>query len=184
MTDEVRYSNGEVKLLRGLLAFGLGLCGCQNAPQAFAPPEQRPQLRELYTSSVVSVGDVGARGHFVQDIDDYVAAGTWSWTRQRPTVRVRVGYNASLKYTIDFALAQRTLKDTGPVNLSFYVNDHLLDRVRYVHAGQLHFEKPVPPEFLRPGATNTVAAEIDKVWVSQDSGARLGFILVRMGLAP
>jgi hypothetical protein len=69
------------------------------------------------------------------------------------------------------------------VTLSFFVNDHLLDRVRYATPDRRHFEKPVPAEWLPPGQDVTLAAEIDKVWTpSQPGAAPLGFILVALGL--
>ena len=37
--------------------------------------------------------------------------------------------NQGLHYTIDFSIAEATLKTTGPVTLTFLVNDHALDSV-------------------------------------------------------
>jgi len=172
------------------LALTAGLSGCQSAPVAFAPPEQRPHFEEWQEqpdlTTLVDVGDASgrARFHIVQDIDQTVNPGGWSWTGRRPTVKIRLGDNTNLKFTMDFAVAAQTFKDTGPVTLSFFVNDHLLDRVRYANPGQKHFEKPVPRQWLTSGMELTLATEIDKVWVSKDDGTRFGFILVRMGLAP
>ena len=90
--------------------------------------------------------------------------------------------NDRVRYVIDFALPEVTFKDTGPVTLSFYVNDHLLDSVHYTHSGDEHFEKPVPPEWIPLSQESTVAAAIDKVWVAPSDGNKLGFVLVRMGL--
>ena len=45
-------------------------------------------------------------------------------------------------------------------------------------------KKAVPEEWLTPGADAMVGAEIDKVWISKEDGARLGFIITRIGLTP
>ena len=130
---------------------------------------------------MVNMTDGDAEAHFVQDISN-VAEGNWRWARQRPTVKLKIRTNENLKFTIDFSIAEVTLKDTGPVNLSFYVNDHLLEKVPYAMPGQMHYEKPVPPEWVEPGKDVTLAAEIDKVWIAKGDGAKLGFILTRIGL--
>ncbi len=88
----------------------------------------------------------------------------------------------ALKYVIDFTLPEVTFKVTGPVTITFLVNDHVLDKVRYTAQGHQHFEKMVPPGWVELGQYAIAGAEIDKVWVSPTDGARLGFILSRIGL--
>jgi hypothetical protein len=127
----------------------------------------------------MSDGDAGTR--IVRDVS-YDPSQSWSWTGRRPTVRLPAGSNQNLRYVIDFTLPQATFKDTGPVTLSFYVNDRLLDRVRYTESGAKHFETPVPPDFVAEDKEATVAAEIDKVWFAKEDGQRLGFILTSIGL--
>jgi hypothetical protein len=164
-------------------AVTVGLCACQNMPEPYAPPAQRPVFAETRPRSerMVNMGDPDAPRRFVQDIFLGEAEAGWRWTNQRPTVKVLVSPSEPLKYAIDFTVPEVTFKDTGPVTLSFYVNDHLLDRVEYTSHGSKHFEKPVPPDWLTP-AEQTLAAEIDKVWMAKEDGSKLGFILVRIGL--
>jgi hypothetical protein len=129
------------------------------------------------------MADADAESHFVQDIDASLQGNTWRWTGKRPTIRLHPNTNQKMVYSIDFALAGPTLEQTGPVTLSFFVNDHLLDRVRYATAGRQRFQKPVPAEWVEPDENVTLAAEIDKVWTPpQPDGAHLGFILVSLGL--
>ena len=82
---------------------------------------------------------------------------------------------------VDFSIAETTLRETGPVTVSVLINGHLFDTLRYTDAGVKHFDKPVPPNFLRARSVNFAALEIDKVWVSKTDGAVLGFILTRAG---
>jgi hypothetical protein len=177
-----------VKLRAALTVLALGCCGCQDLPESYPPPVQRPLFdpdRPRY-STMVNMEDPGADRRFVQDIAGQEAGqgdGGWRWTGQRPTVKVRPESNQGLKLFIDFMLPEVTMKDTGPVTLSFYVNGRVLDRARYTEPGVKHFEKPVPADWVTPGQETIVAAEIDKVWVAKQDGARLGFIVVRMGLA-
>jgi len=167
------------------LTFLLLLCtACQNMPETYAPPEQRPSfenLRPYRVRRVVHMSDADADSYFVKDIANALN-GNWRWTGQRPTVHVLVRTTEDLHYTIDFTIPGVTFEQTGPVALSFYVNDRLLETVRYNSFGPQHFEKPVPPEWIRKDEQNTLAAEIDKIWVSKDDGSRLGFILTSIGL--
>jgi len=157
---------------------------CQNMPDAFAPPVQRQPLEEFRpygSSAIVNMSDEDAKTHFVQDLTS-LEAGTWRWTGQKPTVRLRLLRPENVHYTIDFAIADTTLLATGPVTVSFLVNDRVLDRARYDHAGNQHFEKPVPAGWITAGQDFTAGAEIDKVWISPQNGIKLGMILVRIGL--
>jgi hypothetical protein len=159
------------------------LCGCGNLPEPYAPPAQRPFFEaSTEAARILNMADADAGRHFVQDIDAELQGNTWRWTGKRPTIRLRPNSNQNLMYSIDFAIAGSTLQQTGPVTLSFFVNDHLLDRVRYATPGSRRFQKPVPTEWLEPDENATLAAEIDKVWTSPPpGGARLGFILVSLG---
>ena len=166
------------------LAGMLTSSACQNMPEPFAPPVQRqplPDFRPYRISGIVNMSDVDAQKHFVQDITGLQAA-TWRWTGKRPTVRVTVRSAENLKYTIDFAIVEATLATTGPVTVTFLVNDHVLDHVRYSRAGTQHFEKPIPAGWVTAGQDVTVGAEVDKLWVPADNSPKLGIILVRMGL--
>jgi hypothetical protein len=168
----------------GLLGAMYGLlCGCGNLPEPYAPPAQRPFFEAPPEAvRILDMADADAESHFVQDIDAALQGNTWRWTGKRPTIHLHPNSNQRLVYSIDFALADSTLQQTGPVTLSFFVNDRLLDRVRYAAPGRQRFQKPVPAEWLRANEDATLAAEIDKVWMPPPpGGTRLGFILVSLG---
>lgn len=169
----------------GLLVAMCGfLWGCGNLPEPYAPPAQRPFF-EAPTEAVriLNMADADAESHFVQDIDATLQGNTWRWTGKRPTIRLHPNLNQKLVYAMDFALAESTFQQTGPVILSLFVNDHLLSRARYASPGRRRIEEPIPAAMLRPDEDVTLAAEIDKVWTPpQPGGAPLGFILVALGL--
>jgi hypothetical protein len=169
----------------GLLGAMCGvLFGCGNLPEPYPPPTQRPFFEAPPEAArLLAMGDADAESHFVQDISAELEGNTWRWTGKRPTIRLRPGSSQPLLYSIDFAIAGSTLEQTGPVTLSFFVNDHLVDRVRYATAGRRRFQKPVPAEWLGADDNVTLAAEIDKLWKPpQPGGTPLGFILVALGL--
>jgi len=163
------------------LAF-LTLIACQNIPQAVAPPEQRQPMastRPYRISHVLDLAD-GDTSRVVSDI--LGPAGGFSWTAKRPTIKIRLRGLPHVRYTIDFGIIDATFKDTGPVSITFLVNEHALETVRYTQTGSQHFEKDVPLEWIRRDEDTLISAEIDKVWIAPDDGAKLGFILSRMGL--
>lgn len=130
---------------------------------------------------MLSPGDGSIDSQIVQDIPTGPVE-PWRWVYQHPKVKLRVTKPAGLKYRIEFSIADATLKFTGPVTLRFLVNGTQLGRKRYSAAGEYRWEAPVPPELLRVSEENIIGAEVDKVWVSPSDGARLGFILSRIGL--
>jgi hypothetical protein len=153
-------------------------------PETYAPPEQREpfeNFRPYRITRVVDMSDGDADSHIVSGILP-AGGGQWRWASQRPTVRISVRHVEDLVFTIDFSVADATFKSTGPVTLTFLVNDHELGSEHYTAPGVYHFEKPVPENWLEAGKDATLAAEVDKVWVAPEDGAKLGFILTRIGL--
>ena len=161
------------------------LTACVSQPDIYAPPAQRRPLDQqmlVRKSPMIDLSEPGADKSIVQDIPTGVQASSWRWTGKRPTVRLTLLAAKDLKYHADFAVPDATFKDTGPVTLSFFVNDRLLDKIRYTEPGQKTFDKDIPAGWLQAPGSNTLAMEIDKVWRSKDDGATLGFILSRIGL--
>ncbi|MGA3204211.1 MAG: hypothetical protein ABSF12_17105 [Bryobacteraceae bacterium] len=160
------------------------LSSCQNMPEPYAPPVQRQPFEDArphHMSRIVAMADADSPAHIVADISPGQPA-QWRWTLQKPTVKVVARTNQGLRYVIDFSLPEVTFKVTGPVTMTFLVNDHALDSVRYTASGEYHYEKAVPPNWVEPLKDTMLAASIDKVWVAPTDGAKLGFILTRIGL--
>lgn len=121
--------------------------------------------------------------HFVRDISPDLQGGSWRWTQQEPTLKILLLTTKDLKYSADFTLWDQAMRQTGPVQISFLVNGRTLGSNRYATPGYKHFEKPVPPEWLRTDTETVLAARIDKLYVAEQDQARFGFILSRLGLS-
>jgi hypothetical protein len=152
------------------------LCaGCTRLPESFPPPEQRVALTVPQSGGLgyyLSMADPNADAYLVKDVATE-GPGTWRWVYDHPVLRFLV--------PDVFSLPERTLRETGPVTLTFTVNGKLLDRLRCEKPGEQHYAHDVPPGMLRPGAINLVAIDPDPVWVSKADGGRLGFILSSAG---
>ena len=131
----------------------------------------------------VNLRDAGADSYIVRDISPAVEGSGWRWTGKRPELRFFLDAVDKLTFKAEFAVAEATIKDTGPVTVSVLINGNLLEKVYCAKSGERYVEKPVPAKFLRANAMNLVALEIDKVWIAPDDGAKMGFILSRAGFA-
>ena len=167
------------------LLLALTLTGCINQPQLYAPPVQREPVLDGQApkapKDMLRMSDRDTDAYIIQDIPK---SGTdpWRWTGKRPTVRLAVAETSGLKLVVDYSVVENTLKDTGPVNLTFFVNGQPLATVHEDKKSIKHFEKSVPPEMLKPGVDNALAVEIDKVWIAKQDGAQLGFLIGGIGL--
>jgi hypothetical protein len=160
------------------------LAACETTPASYPVPEQSrlpENARPHQLSKMIDMAYGDSAEHFVKDIAPGEPA-TWRWAYKNPTVKIRLLTNENLRYAIDFSLPNATFKDTGPVTVTFSVNDHALDRIRYDHAGEYHYEKRVPSEWIRVGGDTLVAAEVDKTWIAPRDHKELGLILTRIGL--
>lgn len=169
-----------------ILAVAL-LCGCERYPDSYPPPEQRNPIERANPgpfSMMVEMSSPDADLHIVKDVEPGSTGDLWRWTGQQPTVRVMAVTTDKLKLSCDFALWDEAFKQTGPVEISFTANDHLLEKVRYTSPGTKHFEKPVPVGWLTTDVESTVSARIDKVYTAPADGKKFGFILVRIGFVP
>jgi len=131
--------------------------------------------------SFVGMSDQDADAHILRDVSPVTEGSAWRWTFQRPELRFWVESTTRQKLAADFAIAVEAFKVTGPVMVSFYVNAKLLGKQACPQPGNYHFEKAVPAAWLRTDRITVVAAEVDKIWVSPVDGARLGFVLTRIG---
>ncbi len=127
------------------------------------------------------MGDPNADAYIVRGVSSSAEAGSWRWTRKRAELRFFLDSTAHFNFKSDFSVADSTFQDTGPVTISVFINENLLDTIRCDTAGEKHFEKAVPESFLHAKSVNMAAMEIDKPWVSKTDGAVLGFILTRAG---
>jgi hypothetical protein len=159
------------------------LAACNRLPESFPPPAQRVALFVPKAGALghfVSMSDPNADAYLVQGVADH-GPGTWRWVFDHPVLRFALPEVARVNFAMDFAIPERTMRETGPVTLTIRINGAVLDRPVWDKPGELHYAHAVPPELLRLNAINLVAIDPDPVWVSKADGGRLGFILSRAG---
>jgi len=167
-----------------LLCCVLCLAACDRPPEIYAPPEQRHPVAGFNPGPdalMVEMNQPDANLFIAKDIYGQ-SDPSWRWTAQNPTVQLLVPSTENLKFHTDFAIWDEGFKTTGPVEIAYLVNGRTLDKVRYTMPGVKHFDKPVPADWLSVDRDTTVAMYIDKVNIAPKDGAKLGVILLRLGL--
>jgi hypothetical protein len=179
------YTHSFVGALRLYLLLSICiLTGCANIPDSYAPPVQRKLPAGVSQSTLghfVEMGTPDSDMYIVRGVMESVEASTWRWAHKRAELRFFLDTTQGLNFNADLAMAEATMKETGPVTISVFVNDKLIDSIHYTQPGVKHVLKPVAAELLRAKGMNVVAIEADKVYVSPSDGVALGFILMRAG---
>lgn len=130
---------------------------------------------------MVEMSSPGDSWHIVKDVQSLAVADHSRWTDQQPTVRILAVATDGLRLSVDFSLWPVAMQQTGPVDLSFVVNDRLIERVRYDTPGQKHFETLIPPDCVATDVESSVSVSIDKLYTAPLDGKKFGFILSRIG---
>jgi hypothetical protein len=153
------------------------MAGCTQTPDSYSVPKQILPFRATDTE-FIGAGDPFAQKFFVRDIVPS-DGGPWRWTAAQPELRFILRSAANRRLLFEFVINERTFKDTGPLKISFFVNQHLIGRETYDSPGDKSFEKPVPADWLRVNEETRVTARIENPWQTPDGA--LGILLKRAG---
>lgn len=160
------------------------LGACEPYPDSYPPPQQRrfdPGREARAVGQVIAMESPQVDHYIVGGVLTREAGANWRWTAQRPELRFQLEQTEGLKFFLDLVVAGSTLEVTGPITIRFFIDGKQFGSVRYTDAGEKHFETPVDAKLLKSGEPIIVAAEVDKVFVAGNDGARLGFLLVKAG---
>lgn len=182
----LRYNRGLVSRnpFFPALAAMASLAGCVHTPESYPPPMQRPALPDAEVTpaqTLVSMDAPNAESFFVRDISPALEGGAWRWTNERPELRFLLRSTSNLKAVFEFHVVPATFEKTGPVNVSVFVNGAPIGRINCPKPGAYVFKQPVPSKLLKAGDYNLLAAQLDKVYVSEMDGAKLGVTLYKAG---
>jgi hypothetical protein len=103
------------------------------------------------------------------------------WTLDAPQLKFALKPSVAYAYRVRFYLPGQTFEKTGPVTIRFYINDRLLDQVRYNLPGQQIFREPVPPKWIPSNGFTVVKMEVANPYIAPADGAKLGFLLQSAG---
>ena len=158
------------------------LAGCVQPPHSYPiPPQHDPAAtpERLAYTDYVRAADPGAEGYFVKDIKT-LEAGSFRWTHAAPELRFFLNKIDNRVFRLEFGIHPVIIKDVGSLEMTIYVNGHLLETVRHTTPGAKLFEKAVSASWLLNG-DNLVGIRVHKPWPTADKGVYLGFVFYGAG---
>ena len=129
----------------------------------------------------MSVSSADAYKYFVDDVILCPPRSEFCWTLDAPELKFRLASNRDRVLKVNFKLSGETLKQTGPVVIDYFVNDHFLERVRYIEEGAHSYRHAVPPDWLRTDDYTIFKMQVRNPYVAPADGAKLGVLLVSAG---
>ncbi len=114
-------------------------------------------------------------------LNDIANTGWKRWTGARPAVRCTLPWDGKWLAALDFQVADATLKDTGPITLTFEVNGQKVGSLRCDRAGAYRFRAVLPAALSKEDQELRLDVAIDKPWVSPGDGAKLGVLVTAAG---
>jgi len=126
----------------------------------------------------MTVGKPGASQYVVKGVLVGDAKSRGFWTLDEPELKFLLSSAQHHVFREHFFLPRETLKQTGPLIVDFYVNEHLLDQTRFAQDGDVIYQHDVPVDWLRAGALTTVRMRIHNPYIAPRDGARLGVVLM------
>ena len=164
------------------LAALLALAACSPYPEPFHPPVQRQpldidapaRLRHFFAMS-----EPAASRQIVSGVLPELHDNSWRWTLQRPVFLFSIPTTEGLSLQADLTVPDVSFKQTGPVNITVWVETHQLDVIHFGKDAKILWRKPVPAAWLSTERPVQVTMEIDKMMRSGDQA--WGFIVTSIG---
>jgi hypothetical protein len=129
----------------------------------------------------MTVSSPDAYKYFIDDVVMCPPKSPFCWTLDAPELKFWLSSTRDRVLIVNFKQSSDTLKQTGPLTIDYYVNDHLLERVRYAEEGDHTYRHAVPAAWLRAGDYTVVKMKMENPYVSPADGAKLGVLLVSAG---
>lgn len=175
------------RLAAVLLVAFLSWTGC-STPLFYSPVPKQYKLPDGPDAPVIrdmiDMADPAAEFHLVRDVSRVPEAGGWRWSGPKPELWFVLDSTENRQFVLEFAVAERTIRETGPLTIRLSLNGQALGARRCDTAGTFEFRTSVPAGWLHPLDINKVEIEIDKPWRNSSGGHVYGIILIRAGFAP
>lgn len=131
----------------------------------------------------MTVASADAYKYFVDDIIMCQPKSVSCWTLDAPQMKFWLSSTRDRFLTMSFSVAQATFQQTGPLVIDYFVNDHLIERVRYATDGDQTYRHAVPAGWLRTDDYTIVKMQVRNPYIAPADGAKLGVLLVSAGFA-
>ena len=129
----------------------------------------------------MTVSSADAYKYFIDDIIMCPPKSVSCWTLDAPELKFWLSSNKDRFFTAQFNLTKNTLQQTGPLVIDYFINDRLLERVRYTEDGDHTYRHPVPAGWLRTDDYTIVKMQVRNPYIAPADGAKLGVLLMSAG---
>jgi hypothetical protein len=129
----------------------------------------------------MTVSSADAYKYFIDDIIMCQPKSVSCWTLDAPELKFWLSSNQDRFFSAQFNLSKDTFQQTGPLVIDYFINDRLLERVRYFEAGDHTYRHAVPGGWLRTDEYTVVKMQIRNPYIAPADGAKLGVLLVSAG---
>lgn len=164
-----------------LATISLIVTGCVRTPESYPAPEPHLPFRahDIGLAEFVSMDDPHVLKYIVKDVNTNEPSA-WRWTGGEPELRFTLSSALNRTLLVEFVVHERIFEKTGPMTVTFYVNDRRVGEERYDSKGEKVFEKLIPSEWLAQRPETRVRLQIHNPWVSPE-GDTLAILLKRVG---
>ena len=119
--------------------------------------------------------------HYLRDIQPGGTPDRWRWTFERPAFLFYVPARTGVRFKMEIVIDGETFTKTGPLRMTVWINGKELGRKVYASPEEQTFEEAVPPEMLRADGFALVETALDKYYIAEADGQKLGYLFVRGG---
>ena len=129
----------------------------------------------------MTVSSADAYKYFVDEVIMCPPKSVSCWTLDAPELKFWLSSTQDRVFSAHFDISSDTLKQTGPLQIDYFINDHFLERVRYSEAGECSYRHGVPAGWLRTDDYTIVKMKMLNPYIAPADGAKLGVLLVSAG---
>ncbi|HTA69491.1 MAG TPA: hypothetical protein VK776_14470 [Bryobacteraceae bacterium] len=129
----------------------------------------------------MTISSADAYQYFVDDIIMCPPKSVNCWTLDAPELKFWLSSTRDRIFSAQFNVAKDTFQQTGPLVIDYFVNNRLLERVRYTEDGDHTYRHAVPADWLRTDDYTIVKMQVRNPYIAPADGAKLGVLLVSAG---
>jgi hypothetical protein len=132
----------------------------------------------------VTIGKPGALQYLVKGVQIGPPDQAGYWTLDQPELRFRLSTTEHHWFMERFFLPRKSLEQTGPLRVDFYVNGHLLDQAVFAKDGDILYQHDVPRSWLKTDGFTTVRMLVHNPYITPGDPAKLGVLLTGASFNP
>jgi hypothetical protein len=164
-----------------ILAAAIVLSNCKERPEYVRlPPQYQSSFHNDFLPNLplLTMGTNITEENAIEGV--YGTNNDWPWSNDHPSFVCFLKGPGPWQFALHFATVKTTLRDTGPVTITVWINDMPFSKFVVSEATVAEYTRNVPAEMAISGAVR-VALTIQPFWTSPKDGQRLGILIRSIG---